>query len=136
MVGDMHCPSHNMYDADPSPAVKRFSILHKGKKVYWHKFWDGSASNYFHRGWTCRDFQKKLDNLTPKQIAKICKGTPEQWAKQNGKDMREPYSLLIRHAELSDMPAENIARMTEIVDMQIMRGAHRLAYIINDIFKE
>lgn len=136
MVGDMHCPSHNMYDADPSPEVKRFSILHKGKKVYWHKFWDSSASTYFHKSWTCQDYQKNLDVLTPKQIAKMCKGTPEQWAKQNGKEMREPYMLLIRHTELSEMPAENIARMIEIVDLQIQRGGYRLAHVINDIFKE
>ena len=134
MVGDMHCPSHNMYDSDPR--IKRFSIFHKGKKVHWHKFWDSSASTYFHKGWTCQDYQKNLDVLTPKQIAKICKGTPEQWAKQNGKEMREPYSLLIRHTELSEMPQENIERMTEIVDLQILRGGYRLAHIINDIFKE
>lgn len=136
MVGDMHCPSHCMYDADPNPQFKRFSIFHKGKKVYWHKFWDSSASTYFHKGWTCQDYQKNLDKLSPKQIAKICKGTPEQWAKQNGKDMREPYSLLIRHTELDEMPSENVARMVEIVDLQILRGAYRLAYVINDIFKE
>jgi hypothetical protein len=136
MVGDMHCPSHCMYDADPNPQFKRFSIFYKGKKVHWHKFWDSSASTYFHKGWTCQDYQKNLDKLSPKQIAKICKGTPEQWAKQNGKDMREPYSLLIRHTELDEMPSENVARMVEIVDLQILRGAYRLAYVINDIFKE
>ena len=50
--------------------------------------------------------------------------------------MREPYSLLIRHTELDEMPSENVARMVEIVDLQILRGAYRLAYVINDIFKE
>ena len=135
MVGDMHCPSHNMYDADPNPQFKRYSIRHKGKKVYWHKFWDRAAVDYFHRGWNCEDYVKHLDKLTEKQIAKIVKGTPEQWAKQNGKDMREPYSLLIRHTELRDMPEENIQRMTEIVDLQILRGGYRLAHIINEIFK-
>ena len=50
--------------------------------------------------------------------------------------MREPYTLLIPHTELNEMPAENIARMTDIVDLQIQRGGYRLAHIINDIFKE
>lgn len=134
MVGDMHCPSHNYYDDDPNPKYKRFSILDKGKKVHWHRFWDRSAG-YFHRGWSCTDFAKKIDTLSEKEIAKICKGSVEQWAKQNGKEMREPYSLLVRHTELKSMPEENIKRMTELVDMQILRGAYRLAYIINDIFK-
>ena len=135
MVGDMHCPSHNYYDDDPNPKFKRFSIYKNGKKVPWHRFWDRSAVEYFHRGWSCEDYVKHIDKLTEKQIAKIVKGTPEQWAKQNGKEMREPYSLLVRHAEFKDMPEENIQRMTEIVDLQILRGAHRLAYILNDIFK-
>jgi hypothetical protein len=135
MVGDMHCPSHNYYDDDPNPKYKRFSIFNKGKKVAWHKFWDRSAVEYLHRGWSCPDYVKNIDNLSEKEIAKIVKGTPEQWAKQNGKEMREPYSLLIRHIEFKDMPEENKERMTEIVDLQILRGGHRLAYIINDIFK-
>jgi hypothetical protein len=135
MVGDMHCPSHNYYDDDPNPKFKRFSIFNKGKKVHWHRFWDRSAVEFLHRGWSCQDYVKNIDNLTEKQIAKIVKGTPEQWAKQNGKEMREPYSLLIRHIEFKDMPEENKKRMTELVDLQILRGAHRLAYILNDIFK-
>ena len=49
--------------------------------------------------------------------------------------MREPFSLLIRHAEFKDMPKENVDRMREIVDLQILRGGHRLAHLINEIFK-
>lgn len=135
MVGDMHCPSHNYYDDDPNPAFKRFSIFHKGKKVHWHKFWDRSAVEFFHRGWNCQDYVKNIDNLSEKEVAKMCKGTVEQWAKQNGKEMREPYSLLIRHIEFADMPKENVERMRELVDLQILRGGHRLAYLINEIFK-
>lgn len=136
MVGDMHCPSHNYYDDDPNPRYKRYSILVNGKKVPWHKFWDRSAVQFFHRGWSCQDYVKNIDNLTEKEIAKIVKGTPEQWAKQNGKEMREPYrTLLIPHTEFKDMPEENKKRMCEIVDLQILRGGHRLAHIINDIFK-
>lgn len=136
MVGDMHCPSHNYYDDDPNPRYKRYSILVNGKKVHWHKFWDRSAVQYFHRGWSSQDYVKNIDNLTEKEIAKIVKGTPEQWAKQNGKEMREPYrTLLIPHVEFKDMPEENKQRMCEIVDLQILRGGYRLAHIINDIFK-
>ena len=135
MVGDMHCPSHNYYDDDPNPAFKRFSIFHKGKKVHWHKFWDRSAVDYFRRGWYCPDYVKNLDTYSEKEITKMCKGGVEQWAKQNGKEMREPYSLLVRHIEFKDMPEENVERMRALVDKQIMRGGYRLAYLINDIFK-
>ena len=135
MVGDMHCPSHNYYDDDPDPRYKRFSILNKGKKVHWHKFWDGAANAYLRKGWNCEDYVKKLDKLSEKEIAKICKGTTEQWAKQNGKDMREPFSLLIPHIEFKDMPAENVNRMRDLVDLQILRGGYRLAHLINEIFK-
>ena len=65
----------------------------------------------------------------------MCKGGVEQWAKQNGKEMREPYALLVRHIEFKDMPEENVERMRALVDKQIMRGGYRLAYLINDIFK-
>ena len=37
--------------------------------------------------------------------------------------------------EFKDMPAENVNRMRDLVDLQILRGGYRLAHLINEIFK-
>lgn len=132
MVGDMHCPSHNYYPEEPD--FQPYSIRRNGKKVYFHKFWDRSAG-FFNKGWYCDDFEQ-IDTYSEKEIKRICKGDVYRWAQINGKDMREVHSLLIKHTELRDMPKENHERMREIVNFQLLRGAYRLAHILNDIFKD
>ena len=133
MIGDMHCPSHTGYPDQPK--YKSYKFKNKGKSIKFHGFWDGSPS-YFHRGWTCEKFHENIDKLSKKEIAKITKGTATDWARVNGIEMREVYELIPRNAELTELPTETHDRMREIVDKQILRGAYRLAHVLNQIFKK
>lgn len=133
MVGDMHCPSHTGYPDQPD--FKGYNIYRSGKKTKFHTFWDASPA-YFHPKWTCEDFCKNLDNMKPKQRAEIAKGTAQDWARENGADIREVYSLIPRDAEYTQLPEENRRRAVEICDRQILRGAYRLAAVLNEIFAE
>ncbi len=131
MVGDMHCPSHTGYP--DQPGYKGYKIYFNGKKLRFHTFWDGSPSN-FHPTWTCEDFLKNLDKMKPGKIAKITKGTAQDWARENGADMREVYRLIPIDAEFTKLSEEDRNRAVEICDRQILRGAYRLAAVLNEIF--
>lgn len=131
MVGDMHCPCHISY---PDQNVKGGSIYRSGKKTKFHTFWD-AAPSYMHKGWTCEDFHRNLDKLSKKKIAKMSKGSAADWLRESGADMREAYTLIPRHSEYTTLPKETRDRAVEICDLQILRGAYRLAYVLNEIFK-
>ncbi|MBO5874942.1 MAG: S1/P1 nuclease [Alistipes sp.] len=133
MVGDMHCPSHTSYP--DQPAYKDYNIYCSGKKTGFHKFWDASPS-YLHKGWTCEDFHRNIDTMTRRQIAKIVKGTADAWERVNGAEMREVYKLIPHDAEYTALPEQDRKRAVEICELQMLRGAYRLAYVLNEIFKE
>ena len=100
-----------------------------------HKFWDASPA-YLHKGWTCEDFHRNLDKMKRKQIAKIVEGTAEDWARQNGAEMREVYKLIPRDAEYTQLPEQDRQRAVEICEQQMLRGAYRLAHVLNEIFQK
>lgn len=133
MVGDMHCPSHTGYP--DQPAYKGYNLYRSGKKTGFHTFWDASPG-YLHKGWTCEDFHRNLDKMKPKKIAKMVKGTAEDWARQNGEEMREVYTLIPHNAEYTALPERDRKRAVEICEQQMLRGAYRLAYVLNEIFEE
>ena len=63
-------------------------------------------------------------------------GTAEDWARVNGKEMREVYSLIPVDAEYTKLSEEDRARAVMICQTQILRGAYRLAHVLNEIFNE
>lgn len=133
MVGDMHCPAHTKYVEEPH--LKQGKILMKGKTEKFHAYWDKSPDIY-HPDWNCEDYRKNLDTLTAEEIAAICKGTVDDWAEQNAREMREVYDLLPLNTEATELPDESHERMKAICQQQILRGGYRLAYVLNEIFKK
>lgn len=133
MVGDMHCPSHTGYS--DQPRYKGYNIYRSGKATKFHTFWD-AAPAYMHKNWTCEDFHKNLDKWSKKKIAKTVQGTAEDWARVNGKEMREVYSLIPADAEYTKLSDEDRARAVMICQTQMLRGAYRLAHVLNEIFNE
>ena len=132
MVGDMHCPSHTGYP--DQPGFKGYNIYRSGKATKFHTFWD-AAPAYMHKDWTCEDFHKHLDKWSKKKIAKVVQGTAEDWARVNGKEMRAVYSLIPIDAEYTKLSEEDRARALMICETQMLRGAYRLAYVLNEIFE-
>ena len=84
----------------------------------------------------CDHIAAKYDTLTEEQIAEICQGTPNDWALVNAEQMREIYTLLPVHSEITEISEQNHARMEEIVRQQALRGGYRLAKILNEIFSK
>ena len=132
LVGDMHCPVHTKYSPE-EPNLKQRSVKMKGKKMGFHSFWDASVG-YYNNGLNCDQIAEKYDTLTVEQIAAICKGNPDDWAAVNAVEMREIYTLLPVHSEVTEVSKENHERMKQIAMQQALRGGYRLAKVLNEIF--
>ena len=134
MVGDMHCPTHTKYSPE-EPNLKQRSVKKNGTKLGFHSFWDGSIG-YYNKGMKCDEIAAKYDTLTEAEIAQICEGNPNDWALANAEQMREIYTLLPMHSEVTTLPEQNHERMNQIVVQQALRGGYRLAKILNEIFSK
>ena len=84
----------------------------------------------------CDQIAEKYDTLTEAEIAAICQGKPNDWATVNAIEMREIYTLLPMHSEVTEISEQNHARMKEIAMQQALRGGYRLAKVLNEIFSK
>ena len=142
MMEDMHCPCHIYYTEFPDcfrkPGVKYrwdlFSLFYEGEKTTYHKVWDGMSilELYPEYNEDYAKFQAKLDNLSPKKIAKLCEGAPEDWALETAKDCRVIYDWA--------KPNDNIDRAfllkrRKLTVQQYHRATYRLAHVLNECMK-
>jgi hypothetical protein len=133
MVPDMHCPSHLVYSKDFG--YKGGSIKNRGKKVGRHKFWDG-APMLMHPKWKADRFVQAYDTYSPKQIKKICKGTPTKWSIQNARKMGVTYKMWEPDAEFRKLSKEQREQIDGLLREQLAYGGYRLANILNYIFSK
>ena len=142
MMEDMHCPCHIYYTEFPDcfrkPGVKYrwdlFSLFYEGEKTTYHKVWDGMSilELYPEYNEDYVKFQAKLDNLSPKKIAKMCEGTPEEWALETARDCRVIYDW----AKPNDnIDREFLLKRRKLTVQQYHRSVYRLAHTLNECLK-
>jgi hypothetical protein len=143
MIEDMHCPSHIYYTEFPdcfeptTPNGRKrdqMRITYEGKRTSYHAVWDGESLLvlYPEFGDDFELFRKKLDKYSPKQRAKICRGTLNNWASDAGKRCRPIYDKI----EPGDSIDRNfLVGYRKISEGQAMRAAYRLAHILNETLK-
>lgn len=134
MVPDFHCPVHTFFKKGTHPE-RTYSVRVKGKKFYLHTFWDRSPG-FGRKGWTMERYCKEVDVISPKLAKKYQKGTVLQWAKDAVKEANKLYAITPPDIETHKMSEEKVAEIHELSDRMILKGAYRLAQIINDVFKE
>ena len=142
MVEDMHCPCHIYYTEFPDcfrkPGVKYrwdlFAVEYEGKPSTYHKIWDGESILALYPEYD-KDYEKfrvKLDNLSPKKQAKMCEGTPEEWALETAKDCRVIYEW----AKPNDsIDREFLLKRRKLTLQQYHRSVYRLAHLLNECMK-
>lgn len=134
MVPDYHCPVHTFFRKG-CHTERKYTLKKGGKNFSLHTFWDQSPG--FKRSkWTMERYAKEVDVLSPKEVKKIQKGDPIKWANDAVKQANRVYDITPKGTEINDMSKEKIEEIRELSNEMILKGAYRLAYIINDIFKE
>ena len=136
MVPDFHCPVHTFFrNKSVAHNDRRYSILNKGKKYSNHTFWDASPG-FKRKNWTMERYAKEVDVISPKLAKKYQKGDAIKWANDAIKESNLVYGITPADTEITKLSKGQIAEVHKLSDRMILKGAYRLAYIINDIFKE
>lgn len=135
LVGEMHCPGH-IYFADlpgGMDAPRHYDFFHlkyKGKEVTYHWVWDGSVSRQY-PDWTEEDFRRELDRWSAEKQRAVSEGTPMDWALECARSCRVIYDW----AKPGDDIDEGFLREHGVLPVdQALRGAYRLARVLNDLF--
>jgi hypothetical protein len=134
MVPDYHCPVHTFFKKG-THADRKYSVLVKGKKFALHTFWDRSPG-LGRKNWTMERYCKEVDVISPKVAKKYQKGDAIKWAHDAVKEANKLYAITPPDIETHNLSKEKVAEIHELTDRMILKGAYRLAHIINDVFKE
>lgn len=141
MLGDMHCPAHVAFPVEDKPTYEettvynRYRLKHKGKKYSYHAMWD-NITNILHPEWKVTEWRKAADHYTNKQRAKICKGDANDWLKGIAKEVIKSYKIVPRDTDVAKLPDSDKEALTDMTYQQMAYAGYRLAYILNDVFKE
>lgn len=76
-------------------------------------------------------WQNQLDRLTEEEVARIQSGTPLDWFEESNAICREIY---VATPEGSDLSYDYIAKYAPVIERQLLRGGHRLAGLLNEIY--
>ena len=131
-VADMHCPVHIQFPKT-TYAHYRYSLLNRGKKHSFHGFWD-AAPAFTRKGWSFEKYAQEVDNLSPKQIKRIQKGSYDVWGRDILKQAHRAFKIAPADKDIAKFTAEEKKAVLEVADEMSLMAAYRLAYILNNIF--
>ena len=134
MIGDHHCPVHVRWSKKDHPQFF-YSLKNKGKKLGYHKFWDGSISAW-RKGWTADRYFEQMDKLSPSAIKKVQKGDGYTWTQQTADVSRKCFKLTPADTDIAKLSRDVKEAIHSVVDRQAQLAAYRLAGVLNEIFKE
>lgn len=134
LVADMHCPCHNVWPKKSHPQYRYHLTDNKGRKQSFHKYWDNTAFAYGRRRWTATHYANKMATHTPKEIKKICKGSPYKWAITSLPNAERTFELTPKGSNIQRYSKKDRLEMQRICDEQAVKAGYRLAYVMNQIF--
>ena len=141
MLGDMHCPAHVAIPVEDKPTYEettiynRYRLYNNGKRTSYHFLWDRITSIYYPQR-MMQDWVDVVDTHNAKQREKICRGDANDWLAEATKETLRSYKLIPRDTDLAKLSPKQKAQLMELAHQQMAYAAYRLAYILNDIFKE
>lgn len=133
MIGDHHCPVHIRWDKSAHPEYF-YSLLRKGKKWGYHKFWDGSPG-FGRKGWHCEKYYAHFSPLPKGKVKKLQKGTGYDWTQETANVSRYCFKLTPKGTDVAKLSQEEKEAIHDVVDQQLQRAAYRLAFVLEEIFK-
>ncbi len=133
---DMHCPVHVGFPKKYYPEYRYSSLLRNGKKQSFHGFWDSSPA-FQRKAWTYEKYASVVDNITPKQEKKIIKkGNFAYWGRDIIKQAHRAYAITPEDTDVAKLSDKDKVEVLKLADEMAVKAAYRLAYVLNEIFKE
>ena len=141
MMGDMHCPAHVAFPVEDKPTYDETSVYNRyrlkinGKRYTYHSMWD-SITDLLYPKWNITDWAKVADRYNAKERKKICRGDAYDWLSGIAKEVMRSYKLIPRDTDVRKLSDKQQEQLTDLTYQQFAYAGYRLAYILNDVFKE
>ena len=141
MLGDMHCPAHVAFPVEDKPTYEetsvynRYRLLSNGKKTTYHSMWD-RITDIFYPKWKIREWVAMADRYSKREQAKICKGDANDWLEGISKEVMRSYKIVPRDTDIAKLSEKQEKDLLDLAYQQLAYAGYRLAYILNDVFKE
>ena len=133
---DMHCPVHVGFPKKYYPEYRYSSLLRNGKKMSFHGFWDSSPA-FQRKAWTYEKYAAEVDKITPKQQKKIVKkGNFAYWGRDIIKQAHRAYAITPEDTDVAKLSDKEKEEVLKLADEMALKAGYRLAYVLNEIFKE
>lgn len=129
LIGDLHCPMHAGHKTDLGG--NRIKVRYFGKESKLHSVWDSSIVESAHR-WSYSEWQQQCDRLSNEEAERVCQGSITDWFRETVEICRDVYAS---SPEGSNLSYDYVAKYSPVVEQQLVRGGHRLAAILNEIYK-
>ena len=128
-LGDLHQPMHMGRLTDRGGNSHKISFF--GTPTNLHSVWDTDLPEAAHK-WSYTEWADNIDRTTPAQTEEILAGgTPYKWGEETYGIVKEVYGST---PEGTDVSYDYIAEWTPVVEDRFLRGALRLADLLNGIF--
>lgn len=129
LVGDMHCPMHLGRLSDLGGNQVPVTVF--GKPTVLHAAWD-SAIVEAARKWSYSEWQWQIDRLSDDEAVLVQAGEPVDWANETLAICKDVYAV---SPEGVDISYDYVDRVTPVIETQFVRGGHRLARLLNEIYE-
>lgn len=129
LLGDMHQPAHTGRLTDLGG--NRLPVRFFGRNTSLHSMWDSALVEAAHK-WSYTEWQNQIDRLSDDEVALIGAGDPEQWLRETHQICMEVYA---ETPEGSNASYDYVAKFTPVIERQLLRGGHRLARLLNEIYQ-
>ena len=129
LVGDMHCPMHSGHRSDHGGNT--IPVTFFGKPANLHSIWDTSLPEAAHK-WSYTEWQNQIDRLSDDEATLIESGTPKEWFMETAELCKGIYEAT---PEGTNVSYDYIDRFTTLIEQQFVKGGHRLAKLLNEIYE-
>lgn len=129
LMGDLHCPMHTGRLDDLGGNLRPVRMFSRDTNL--HSAWDTSIPEAAHK-WSYTEWQEQIDRLTDDETVLIQAGEPEDWLRETHALCREIYESTPEGTQIS---YDYVDRYTPVIEQQFLRGGHRLARLLNEIYR-
>lgn len=130
LTGDLHCPGHVIYADKRDRGIGKFNVVYRGQTYTYHKVWDTMVTGETFAG-GFMDLAYLADTADKKQIREWTKGSVYDW----GTDVAKTSCGVWDIKEGDDLGNYFMFDHSHLALSLIARGGHRLAALLNEIFK-
>lgn len=128
LMGDMHCPMHLGRLSDLGGNLR--PVLMFGRQTNLHSVWDTAIPEAAHK-WSYTEWREQIDRLDETEAAAVRAGEPADWIAESLAICRDIYADTPEGTKIS---YDYVDKYTPVIERQFLRGGHRLARLLNEIY--